>query len=60
MCKTCPHNKQFQTSAWFNHIWMIYQLQQGGYPFAKNDLEISEWLAIAEMKQAVETPPETR
>lgn len=50
MCQTCQDNKPFKPSPWFNHIWMLYQLQQGGYPFAKNDLELTEWLAIAEMK----------
>ena len=58
MCKTCPDNKPYQPSAWFNHIWMLHQLQQGGYPFRANDLELSEWLALAEMKQAIETPAE--
>jgi hypothetical protein len=60
MCVACPDNLAYQTSPWFDHIWMIYQMQQAGYPFEKNDLELTEWLALTEMKQAVETPPESQ
>jgi len=59
MCLTCPQQKPYKPTAWFNHIWMIYQLQQGGYPFKANDLTLVEWMALAEMKAAVDHPSET-
>ncbi len=39
---------------WFNHVWFLYRLHIGGYPFAKNDLSVDEWLAIGELKEAIE------
>lgn len=39
---------------WFSHIWFLYRLQLGGYPFARNDLSVDEWLAVADMKEAIE------
>lgn len=59
MCATCPHSQPAETGPWFNHVWHLYRLQQGGYPFEKNDLDVEEWLGLAELKAAMETPPET-
>lgn len=59
MCTICPHGEPVETTAWFNHVWWLRQMQQGGYPFEKNDLTIEEWQAIAEIKAAMEMPPET-
>jgi hypothetical protein len=39
---------------WFNHVWFLYSLQRGGYPFAKNDLSVDEWTAIGELREALE------
>lgn len=33
----------------------LYSLQNGGYPFAANELDVEEWLAIGELKIAMET-----
>lgn len=58
MCKTCPHAQPAATSLWFNHIWSLYELQKGGYPFEKEDLNLDEWRALAELKTAMDMPPE--
>lgn len=50
MCATCEHREAYQTSAWFNHCWFLYQLQRGGYPYGKNDLTIEEWISIGEIR----------
>jgi hypothetical protein len=49
MCADCKdqHNS-------FNSIWKLYSLQLAGYPFGKDELTMAEWMAIAEMKSAIE------
>jgi len=58
MCGTCEARDGVEISDWFGHIWFLYRLQQGGYPFAANDLTVDEWLGLAELKAALDEPPE--
>ena len=32
---------------WVNYLESMLLLKKGGYPFAKNDLDITEWKALA-------------
>ncbi len=59
MCSACPAREPYQASAWFNHVWQLYQLQKAGYPFAADDLTLEEWYGLAEMVAALDAPPET-
>jgi len=54
VCAACESNKDYEPSAWFIHIQWLYRLQQSGYPFEKDDLDIEEWLGIGEMREAIE------
>jgi len=59
MCSTCPARDQPEPGAWFNHIWLLYQLKKAGYPFDKDELDLVEWLAIYELETALDAPIET-
>ena len=55
VCPTCLQRKgNFAPSTWFNHIWFLYALQRGGYPFGKNDLSIEEWIDLGIMREHLE------
>lgn len=55
MCPQCELRPDvYEPNAWFQHVWFLYSLQQGGFPFGKDDLTIAEWLDIGELKKAVE------
>jgi len=58
MCSACPDREPYKTTPWFDHIWKLTSLQRAGYPFDKNDLSLAEWIAIGEMKAAIDEPPE--
>jgi len=47
-------NQVDEPSDWFNHIWFLFSMQQGGYPFRQNDLTIDEWLDIGLLKGELE------
>jgi hypothetical protein len=55
VCSTCESRKPFQPSEWLNHCYYLYQLQRGGYPFGKNDLDVEEWIAIGEIREELES-----
>jgi hypothetical protein len=46
----------YAPTAWFSHVWFLYQLQRAGFPFAQDDLSMDEWLALGEMKIELEIP----
>ncbi len=54
MCSQCEHREPYEPSEWFNHIWFLYSLQQGGYPFDANDLTIEEWIDIGILRSEIE------
>jgi len=54
VCACCEKKEPYEPSDWFVHIWFIYCLQKSGYPFAANDLTVDEWLALGEIREAVE------
>ena len=55
LCKSCELRPgEYQPSLWFQHIWFLYCLRQGGYPFEKDDLTIEEWLDIGVLSRAAE------
>jgi len=56
LCARCERREPYLPSAWFSHIWFLYSLQQGGFPFAQNDLSIEEWLDLGAMKRELEIP----
>jgi hypothetical protein len=53
-CSTCEAREPYEPSDWFNHIWLLYELQRGGYPFEKNDLTINEWIDIGVLRTEME------
>lgn len=54
MCSTCEF-KKYEPSLWFLHIWNLYRLQRGGYPFEKNDLSLVEWVDLGLLRDALES-----
>ncbi len=52
LCAACKTEHECHPDLWFNHIWLLYTMSMAGYPFAKNDLSLEEWFALAEMKHA--------
>jgi hypothetical protein len=55
MCSRCERREPYEPSPWFTHIYFLYRLHLGGYPFHANDLTTDEWLGIGEMKEAIES-----
>lgn len=53
MCATCEY-REYEPSMWFAHIWNLYRLQRGGFPFEKNDLTLDEWVDIGLLKDSLE------
>ncbi len=45
LCAACEY-KDYEPSRWFLHVWNLYRLQRGGFPFEKNDLTLQEWVDI--------------
>jgi hypothetical protein len=54
ICAGCKRNESKQPGPWFQHIWFLMQLQDGGYPYEKDDLTVEEWLDLGEMRKALE------
>lgn len=54
MCSQCEHREPYEPSEWFQHIWFLYGLHRGGYPFQANDLSIEEWVDIGIIRNAME------
>lgn len=54
MCGQCEHREPYEPSEWFQHIWLLYRLQTGGYPFKADDLSMEEWLEIGVIKDEME------
>jgi hypothetical protein len=54
-CAACPYRDAEPPSDWFAHISYLHALQEGGYPFQKNDLTIEEWLGLAELRRHYQT-----
>ena len=53
-CAVCESNREYEPSTWFTHINWLYRLQRAGYPFGTDDLDIEEWLALSEIRDAME------
>lgn len=53
-CAQCNGREPYEVSFWFVHIWHLYGLQKGGYPFAANDLSTKEWLDMGELRTELE------
>jgi hypothetical protein len=54
VCQRCEAGKTHEPGAWFNHIWFLYGLQRGGYPFRRNDLTIGEWMDLGILRETLE------
>lgn len=54
MCAQCEHKEPYMPSEWFRHIWYLYRMQVGGYPFGANDLTPDEWMDIGTLKEDIE------
>lgn len=55
LCKTCEAREKYEPSEWFNHIWFLYALKRGGYPFKANDLTIDEWMDVGILSDEIES-----
>jgi hypothetical protein len=53
MCARCPNAKTYEPTQWFRTIWLLHRLQLSGYPFEADELDLEEWLAIGEMRDAL-------
>lgn len=53
LCSQCEV-RDYKPGAWLEHIWFLYRLQQGGYPFKADDLSIEEWLDLGFLKESME------
>lgn len=57
-CKICQDDEKYlradEISPWTYHILAIRKLQQGGYPYEKNDLEYEEWQDLGSANETIE------
>ena len=53
MCAQCEY-REYEPSMWFSHIWNLYRLQRGGFPFEKNDLTLQEWVDLGVIRDELE------
>lgn len=54
LCKTCEAAEKYEPSEWFNHIWFLYSLSRGGYPFKADNLTVDEWMDIGTLKEEID------
>lgn len=54
MCAQCEHREPYVPTQWFQHIWHLYMLQRGGYPFEANELSIDEWIDLGILRDEIE------
>lgn len=54
LCSQCEA-RDYRPSAWLEHIWFLYRLRQGGYPFKANDLSIEEWIDLGVLKESLKS-----
>lgn len=54
LCSQCEVKEPYEPSAWFEHIWFLYQLQRGGFPFEADDLDLIEWIDLGIMRAELE------
>jgi len=40
----------YEPSARLAFVWEVYLLQEGGYPFKPNDLNLREWKSLGEFR----------
>jgi hypothetical protein len=56
VCAACDKREPYIPTPWFNHIWFLWRLKRGGYPFSGSELSLDEWLALADLDDLM-TPP---
>ena len=56
VCEQCDAFEPYEPTEWFQHIWFLYQLQCGGYPFAQDDLTCEEWMDLGILKKELMSP----
>ena len=55
ICPSCEkRNGNSTPSEWLTHIWYLFLLQRGGYPFEKNDLSVEEWIDLGIVREHFE------
>jgi hypothetical protein len=54
VCPSCPKRQERRPSEWLTHIWYLFLLQRGGYPFEKNDLSVEEWIDLGIVREHFE------
>lgn len=54
LCSRCELREPYEPSAWFNHVWYLYRLQAGGFPFEADDLSVDEWIELGILKEELE------
>lgn len=59
MCAQCDGREPYEPTDYFNKIWRLYKLQQGGYPFDKNDLTPEEWEDLGTLREEISLPQAT-
>lgn len=52
-CRQCPKGK-IKPSAYIEHLFNLYALQQGGYPFDKDDLALEVWTDLGVLASRME------
>lgn len=55
LCARCEAREPYEPSVWFLHVWGLYTLQRGGYPFDPDDLTVEEWTALGEIRDAMKS-----
>jgi hypothetical protein len=53
VCKGCEY-KDYEPPPELQHIWFLYSLQRGGYPFGPDDLSTCEWVRLGMLKDEIE------
>lgn len=53
-CSNCPKKRSADLHAYTKKLLHIKAMQDGGYPYGKNDLTVDEWLDIGQVRRALE------
>lgn len=55
-CKHCPKKRADGLGQWTRHLLRLRRLQQGGYPFGANDLDVDVWMDLGRVNECLGTP----
>ena len=59
-CERCPKARPEDINPYTAHILWLITLQEGGFPFGADDMDLETWTDMGRVKQTLEAAKEAR